>query len=95
VEQFKQIFEENGPPGTHRKETLLDFCLKAVMDAAGFFLGNASHEMNLQRALLEEHVRKLQTELQEVKADQKEKFEALETKMRKVEVEKAELAAKE
>ena len=51
--------------------------------------------MNLQRALLEEHVRKLQTELQEVKADQKEKFEALETKMRKVEVEKAELAAKE
>ena len=51
--------------------------------------------MNLQRALLEENIRKLQSELQEIKADQKNKLETLETKMRKAEVEKAELAAKE
>ena len=65
------------------------------MESAEFFLGNTTNEMALQRALLEENIRKLQGELQELKADQKEKFELLEAKMRKTEVEKAELAAKE
>jgi len=65
------------------------------MESAEFFLGNTTNEMALQRALLEENIRKLQGELQELKADQKEKFELLETKLRKTDVEKAELAAKE
>ena len=65
------------------------------MESAEFFLGNTTNEMALQRALLEENIRKLQGELQELKADQKEKFELLETKVRKTEVEKAELSAKE
>ena len=65
------------------------------MESAEFFLGNTTNEMALQRALLEENIRKLQGELQELKADQKEKFELLETKLRKTDVEKAELSAKE
>jgi len=45
--QFRQMFEELGPPGSSRKEILLDFCLKAVMDAAEFFMGNTINDMLL------------------------------------------------
>jgi hypothetical protein len=59
IEQFKQIFDENGPPGTQRKEILLDFCLKAVMESAEFFIGNVSNEMTLQATMAQEAVKKL------------------------------------
>jgi hypothetical protein len=95
IEQFKAIFEESGPPGSNRKQILLEFCLKAVMESSEFFLGNVRNEINMQRTLAEETIRKLQSEVQEVKADQKDRMESLETKMRKTEIEKAELSAKE
>ena len=59
IEQFKQIFEESGPPGSARKEILLDFCIKAVMESAEFFMANVGNELNLQRAMAEETIRKL------------------------------------
>ena len=59
MEQFKQIFEVDGPPGTQRKEILLDFCLKAVMESAEFFIGNVSNEMQLQSTMAQEAVKKL------------------------------------
>ena len=93
--QFKQMFEENGPPGTSRKEILLDFCLKAVMEASEFFLGNTLNEMNLHRALADENIKKLQAQLDEVKGEHRDKLDSLEGKLRKGEIEKAELAAKE
>ena len=74
---------------------MLDFCIKAVMESAEFFLGNYSNEMNLQRALAEETVRKLQEEIKEIKTDQKQRIENLETKVRKTELERAEMSAKE
>ena len=95
MEQFKAIFDESGPPGTHRKETLLDFCLKAVMESAEFFIGNIANEVHLQKALAEETIRKLQQEIKEIKTDQKDKIETLENKIRKSDMEKAELGAKE
>lgn len=95
VEQFKQIFDESGPPGTHRKETLLDFCLKAVMESAEFFIGNIANEVHLQRSLAEETIKKMQQEIKEIKSDQKDKLDQLETKIRKSDMEKAELGAKE
>ena len=95
VIQFQQIFLESGPPGTSRKEILLDFCLKAVQDSAEYFMASFNNELNLQRSLAEETIRKLQQEIKDVKAEQKEKFENIEGKLRKSEVEKAELAAKE
>jgi len=69
IEQFKQIFEDSGPPGSHRREIMLEFCMKAVMESAEFFLGNLNNEMNLQRTLAEETVRKLSEDLKEVKND--------------------------
>jgi len=47
IEQFKQIFEESGPPGSQRREIMLEFCVKAVMESAEFFIGNVANEMNL------------------------------------------------
>jgi hypothetical protein len=65
------------------------------MESAEFFLGNVSNELNLQRQLAEEQIRKLAHEKDEMKAETKDKCENLETKLRKTEMEKAELSAKE
>ena len=73
---------------------MLEFCVKEVMDSAEFFMGNIHNELNLQRALAEETVKKLQ-DLKEHKNEQKQKIENLETKMKKTELEKAEISAKE
>lgn len=89
------MFEENGPPGSNRKEILLDFCLKAVMDAGEFFLGNTVNELQLHKALAEENIKKLTQQLDETKHEQREKLDGLDSKLRKSEIEKAELAAKE
>ena len=59
IEQFKAIFEESGPPGSNRKQILLEFCLKAVMESSEFFIGNVRNEINMQRTLAEETIRKL------------------------------------
>ena len=93
--QFKQLVEEEGPPGSKRSEIIVDFCMKAVMEAAEFFIGSTVNEINLTRALAEESQRKLQQQLDELKSDQRERLEGLETKLRKSELEKAETAARE
>ena len=95
MEQIKHIFEESGPPGTARKEIMLDFCIKAVMEAAEFFLGNTMNEAHLQKTLAEEQIRKLQNELAELKQENKDKFETIENKLRKADINNAELQAKE
>lgn len=59
IVSFKNMFEEAGPPGTNRKEICTDFCFKAVMEAAEFFLGNTINEMNLHKTLAEENIKKL------------------------------------
>lgn len=91
IEQIKSIFEESGPPGTARKEIMLDFCIKAVMEAAEFFLGNTINEAHLQQTLAEEQIKKLQSELLEIKQDNKDRFEQIETKLRKADIQNAEL----
>jgi hypothetical protein len=69
IEQFKQIFLENGPPGPNRKEILLEFCLKAVMESSEFFIGNIHNEMNLQNQIMSDTVKKLEEEIKELKSD--------------------------
>lgn len=65
------------------------------MDAAEFFLGNTINEMNLHKTLAEENIKKLTQQIEENKADVKERMEMLEGKLRRTEIEKAETAAKE
>ena len=93
--QFKQLVDEEGPPGSKRKEIILDFCMKAVMEAAEFFIAGTVNEINLTRALAEESQRKMQQQVDELKNDQRDRLENLEAKLRKSELEKAETAARE
>lgn len=65
------------------------------MESSEFFIGNVANEMNLQRSLAEEAVRKLQSEITEMKTDQKERMETLDSKIRKAEREKAEISVRE
>jgi hypothetical protein len=65
------------------------------MESAEFFIGNIGNEVHLQKALAEETIRKLSAEIKEIKSDQKERIESLESKIRKSEIEKAEIGAKE
>ena len=58
IEQIKHIFEDSGPPGSARKEIMLDFCIKAIMEAAEFFIQNTANEAHLQATLAEEQIRK-------------------------------------
>lgn len=51
--------------------------------------------MRIQKTIAEDTVAKLQAEVQEIKAEQRERMQYLEDKLRKGETEKAELAAKE
>lgn len=95
IVNFKNMFEEEGPPGSNRKEICTDFCFKAVMEAAEFFLGNVSNELNLHKTLSEENIKKLQQQLEEAKTEVKERCESLDAKLRRAEIEKAENAAKE
>jgi len=43
--------------------------MKAVMESAEFFIGNVASEMNLQRQMAEETVRKLRAEIAEIKSE--------------------------
>lgn len=65
------------------------------MESSEFFMGNMHNELSLQRAIMEDTVRKLQEEIQELKTDQRQKIDSLESKVRKAEIEKAEISAKE
>ena len=58
--QFKQLVVEEGPPGTRRKEIILDFCMNRLMEASEFFIGSTLNEINITKALAEESARKFQ-----------------------------------
>jgi hypothetical protein len=53
------------PPGPHRRQTLSDFCLKALAEASEYLVRTLSNELSLQRTLAEETLSKLQSELKE------------------------------
>jgi hypothetical protein len=59
IEQFRQIFHDSGPPGSKRVEIMLEFCLKAVAESAEFFMANTINELNIQRQMAEEQIKKL------------------------------------
>lgn len=48
------------------------------MEAAEFFLSNTMNDMNLQRALAEENIKKLQQQIDEYKNENKNRIEHLE-----------------
>lgn len=95
IEQFKNIYEESGPPGPLRKEILLDFCMKAIVESAEFFITSFQNEVNLAKHIMEEQVMKYKQEIDELKQETRQKIDQLENRQRKTDIERAELAAKE
>lgn len=95
LKEFQSFFEDNGPPGPNRRTILYEFCNKALAEASDFFFRNIQNELTLQRQIGEETIKKLQTEIKEVKDEQKGRIEYFENKLRNAETEKAEISAKE
>ncbi len=53
------------PPGPHRRQTLSDFCLKALAEASEYLVRTLANELSLQRTMAEESLSKLQAEIKE------------------------------
>ena len=74
---------------------MAEFCLKALAEASEFFFKNIANELHLQRQIADEAIKKLQSELRESKDEHKQRLDFFEQKLRGIELEKAELSAKE
>jgi hypothetical protein len=53
------------PPGPHRRQTLSDFCLKALAEASEYLVRTLANELTLQRTMAEETLHKLHAEIKE------------------------------
>jgi hypothetical protein len=74
---------------------MFEYCNKSLAEASEFFFKNIANELNLQKQINDEEKKKLTTELQEIKSEQRTKLDYFETKLRNAETDKAELSAKE
>ena len=83
------------PPGPHRRQTLSDFCLKALAEASEYLVRTLANELSLQRTMAEETLHKLHAEIKEQKEENRTRIDFFETKLRNLETERAEALAKE
>jgi hypothetical protein len=83
------------PPGPQRRLTLSDFCLKALAEASEFLVRSLANELGLQRKISEDAIAKFQSELKELKEENRSKIDYFEGKLRSLETERAEAMAKE
>lgn len=95
IEEFMYYFLEQGPKGPQRKEICLEFCYKCLSEGAEYFNKGISNELYLQQQISEQTQKKLRSELQDCKQEFQDEHKQLEGKVRQLDVEKAELSAKE
>lgn len=74
---------------------MLEFTQRAFIEGADFFLKNLQNEFSLQKAISADSVSKLENEVTELKLEISRVKDSLEGKIRMVETERAELAARE
>ena len=86
---------ENGPPGPNRKTLVLEYCEKMQGEVAGIFENKFLSEIELQKTLTQDQVQKLESQVSELKEEHRAEINAISTKIRFLEAEKAELSAKE
>jgi hypothetical protein len=72
---------------------MLEFVQRAVTEAADYFNKTIMNELELQKSISTEHYKSLETHIKDLKQDYARDKEKFETKLRVVEVEKAELSA--
>lgn len=95
IEDFQYYFLNEGPKGPYRKEICLEFVYKCLSEGAEYFNKGISNELYLQQQISEQTQKKLRSELQDCKQEYHDQHQQLETKFRQLDVEKAELGAKE
>jgi len=95
MQRFQQYALETMPPGPSRRLTLSDFCLKALAEASEYLVRSLANELSLQRKIAEDAVSKFQSELKELKEENRSKIDYFESKLRALETERAEAMAKE
>jgi len=86
---------EEGPPGPHKREIMLDFCINSLGEACQFLIRSADNELKMQTSMSEQTIKKLEEKVTELKEELSESKNSLETKLRQSETEKAHLFAKE
>ena len=95
LKDFQRYFIENGPPGPNRLILMLEFCQKAQSEVARAFLSKCLSEIELQKTLAEDNTKKLENQILELKEDYETGADSMTYKIRNLEMEKAELSAKE
>lgn len=95
LSKFQAFASDNMPPGPHKGQTLSEFSLKALAEASEYLMRTLSNELQLQKTISEESIGKLRGELKDVKDEHRAKIDFFESKLRALEMERAEALAKE
>ena len=92
---FQLYFLEQGPQGPYRRVIMLEFCQRALNEAADHFARKLYSDLDVQKALSEETIRKLEEQIAELREEHKKDTESFSSKVKILETARAELAAKE
>ena len=92
---FLNYFIEEGPKGPNAQSIAQQFCYDRLADGANFFNEATKRGLMLQTQLAEQAQVKLKADLTEIKEEKRKNDEVYNSKLRYVEQQKAELAARE
>lgn len=92
---FLNYFIEEGPKGPNAQSIAQQFCYDRLADGANFFNEATKRGLMLQTQLAEQAQVKLKSDLVEIKEEKRKNDDLFSSKLRYVEQQKAELAARE
>lgn len=95
INEFQLVFMEEGPPGPHKKELMLEFCIGSLSEACSYFLRTAENDTSMTKQMNDQTVSKLEEKIVELKEELIQTKTVLENKMRSLETDKAHLEARE
>ncbi len=95
IKGFQAHVLEHGPCGPHKRVIILEFTQRVSADAAEYLGKTVNNELELQKTISVDQIEKLQKEIKEIKGDHNREKDDFESKLRSVEVQKAELSAVE
>eukprot|EP00357_Protocruzia_adherens_P021897 CAMPEP_0115015452 /NCGR_PEP_ID=MMETSP0216-20121206/26784_1 /TAXON_ID=223996 /ORGANISM="Protocruzia adherens, Strain Boccale" /LENGTH=1622 /DNA_ID=CAMNT_0002385589 /DNA_START=185 /DNA_END=5053 /DNA_ORIENTATION=+ len=91
LRSFQQFILEHGPLGPGRREIMLEFVKNALSDGALYFLNTVVSELDLQKQMSSETIRKLESNIKENKDEMIQERESLFKKVSAAENERTKL----
>jgi len=95
IKLVEQEFTERGPSGPNRDNICQEVIIEFLKEGGEYFLRTMTNELKLQKSLNSESTNKHELRIQELKSDLIKCKEEMDTKIRALENEKAQLNAKE